>query len=234
MATTFNPAVANANIVLSNGNLTASSTFVGWATVQATDFKSAGKSYCEITLTDFGGGESNLVGIGNSSLSIADGATLGDAATGYSLMESGGYKFHGGLPEAYSPGSVSVVQGDVVSILFDGDLGTLVFWVNGVSWGTAYSGITGSWAPAVALYSTNRAAIWTANFGASAFVYETARIAAGYESWDPVASTPGTTSWEGIQSTFIAMFGSTPGTTSWGGTVPIPIADVYLFSVPSD
>ena len=235
MATTFNPAVKNANITLSGGNLVATNaSFVGWATVQATDFKSSGKSYCEITMTDFGGGESNFVGISNSSQSVADGAFPGDSANGYGLGESGGYKYHSGVPEPYSPASVSFVQGDVLSILYDGDLGTIAFWCNGANWGTAYTGLTGSFAPTVCLYAATRPSIFTANFGDSAFVYDAERIAAGYEAWTQVGSSPGSFSWGTAQSEFVAMFGSTPGTTSWAGTVPIPIADVFLFSVPSD
>jgi hypothetical protein len=70
-----------------------------------------------------------------------------------------------GVPSAYG---AAYGNGDVIGVALDMDAGTLVFYKNGVSQGTAYSSLAGTFAPASGDGATNA---WTANFGQRPFAY---------------------------------------------------------------
>jgi len=69
--------------------------------------------------------------------------------------------------------------GWVLGILLDMDIGTVAFTQNGVSLGTAYTGLTGTMYAAISTVVDNPAVVATANFGASAFAYS---VPSGYNS----------------------------------------------------
>lgn len=180
--TTFNPSDKNARITLSGGDLVAniSSGVGGFAPVRAALAISAGKFYCEFTITAKNG--EITLGIANASASLADGSYIGSDSGGYSYLQTGS-TLHSASSAGYG---ATFTGGDIISMLFDADAGTLVFWKNGVTQGTAFTGITGSWSPAIALQVP--VTTITANFGASAFTYAPP---AGYYGWGDIPPTPG-------------------------------------------
>jgi hypothetical protein len=86
-------------------------------------------------------------------------------ANGWGYYNSNGYKWNNGSGSAYG---ASVAAGDIVGIAFDADAGTLTFYKNGTSQGTAFSGLTsGPYFPA-ASSETQTVSI---NFGQRPFAY---------------------------------------------------------------
>lgn len=169
---TFDPAAKSARITLSGGDLTATSDGTNnSALVKATVYKSTGKWYCEFTVNS--GATGADVGIANSS--CATSVYVGETTDGYGYGGASGHKFHASNV-AYG---ATYTNADVISVLFDADAGTLTFWKNGVDQGTAFTGITGAWTPAVDGYGVI-AVGYTANFGASAWAYSPP---VGYAGW---------------------------------------------------
>ena len=162
---TWDPANKASNVTLSGGNLTAALASGGTGMVRATIGKSSGKWYWENTI-----GINNLgqvVGICNSSQTFTGVYPGGSSANGWSYRDFDGKKFNGGGGFAYGS---TWNTGDVMGVALDMDAGTLIFYKNNVSQGTAYTGLTGTiyaaWGGSV---GTNSAA--TTNFGATAFAY---------------------------------------------------------------
>jgi len=63
-------------------------------------------------------------------------------------------------------------NGDVVGVAFDADNGTLAFYVNGVSQGTAFTGLTAGGPYFFAAGSSGATIVWYANFGQRDFAYD--------------------------------------------------------------
>ena len=172
---TWDPAFLGAHMVLSGGNLKASggSTGTFQEMTRSTISKTSGKWYWEITLnTD--GGYSFGMGICNSS-EVTSNYTGGSANSwAYDCSAGVANKVHTGTAVAYG---TLFVQGDVIGVALDMTGGTLIYYRNGVSQGTAYSsGITGTMYAAVTPWNTS---LCTANFGASPFVYT---VPSGYNA----------------------------------------------------
>jgi hypothetical protein len=177
-------------VALSNQQLKVTNTYAGGVTGIALSnaFRSVGKWYWEATLNvvlpAYAPGAvpyDGEVGIADSSKSFTNGTVIGDDIHGYSYTlviavgpgATSTYKDHLNSTQAY--GTNSVIAGDIISVLFDADNGTLIFWQNGVPLGTAYTGISGSYCPAVSVLGDSCSI--TANFGATPFAYT---IPAGY------------------------------------------------------
>lgn len=158
---TLNPSDKDADITLSNGDLTASHNAGTYDSVRATLGKSSGKWYWEVTCGAMGAYE--IIGIMTASGGLN--GYIGADAYGWSYW-SDARKFNNGSQAAYG---ASFTNGDVIGIALDMDAGTITMYKNGVSQTQMYSGITGTVYPAVCLagFSTNL----TCNFGASAFAY---------------------------------------------------------------
>jgi hypothetical protein len=158
--TTWNPGDKSANITLSNGNLSLTTTSPG-GMVRAAASRSTGKWYWEVTRT---GGVDLVVGVAKATASTA--TYLGGDASGYGYIASNGNKVNGASSTAY--GSTYAV-GVVIGVALDLDGGTLTFYRNGVSQGVAFTGLSGAFYPAEG--TTNSSDACTANFGASPFNY---------------------------------------------------------------
>jgi hypothetical protein len=90
---------------------------------------------------------------------------VGSTSGGYSHSQDA-KKYNNGSNSSYG---TSFSTGDVISVAFDADAGTLIFYKNGVSQGTAFSSIpSGTYLPATSLGNTMSATI---NHGARAFAY---------------------------------------------------------------
>ena len=105
-----------------------------YGTTRATFGMSSGKWYWEITPTSFGDGGT----IGISTASAALSAQLGANAYGWGYL-NGGSTYTNSSAASYG---ASYTTNDVIGVAFDADAGTLTFYKNNASQGTAFSGLT--------------------------------------------------------------------------------------------
>jgi hypothetical protein len=162
---TFNPLVLGAGTTLANGNLQLSTT--GWNSSFGTiAYPSAGKWYYEVNPSN----QETFVGI------ISAAANLGSAAATYFVQTaisygyySAGTKWQGPTTTGTSYGA-SYTSTDVVGVAFDADNGTLTFYKNGASQGTAFTGLTASYFPAVGVGNSATRTAYV-NFGQRPFAY---------------------------------------------------------------
>ena len=169
---TWNPAAKASFITLSGGDLTASVSSSGvFGQVRATNGRSSGHHYFEVTIGTLSG-SSQRVGLSKTSESVND--DLASSADGWCYQSSIGYKGNSGSIVAYG---ASWAAGDVIGVEYDN--GDLIFYKNGASQGTAFSGISGTVYPAWAAGpSASHAA--TLNVGATAFAYS---LPSGASAW---------------------------------------------------
>jgi len=134
---TLNPLNKQADCTLANGNL-------DWSTSANNNLKAfstigmrTGKWYCEFTVT---AGSDNMIGLFNSSSDVSS-LYLGSNANGWGYYQANGNKYNNGASASYG---ASYAVNDVIGIAFNADNGTLTFYKNGASQGTAYSGLSTS------------------------------------------------------------------------------------------
>jgi hypothetical protein len=160
---TWNP-LNIAGGALSNGNLDLTNT--GGGRKVGTIGVSSGKWYWEVTITSAGDA---MVGIMPPSNPASTGSAnyLGGVAGEYGYYASNGQKYNNATATSYG---ATFTNGDVIGVALDLDAGTLIFYKNGVSQGTAFSSLTGTFAPGVSAGGSSGASI-TANFGQRPFAY---------------------------------------------------------------
>jgi hypothetical protein len=156
----INPLDVSASTVAS-GNLNISYATNSDTNRAATFGVSSGKWYWETTITAVGGTYS-IVGI-TSGASTA--TALGTSSYQYAYISSTGNKFNNGSSVAYG---ATYTTGDVIGVALDMDAGTLVFYKNNTSQGTAYTGLSGTFFPA---FNARNASSNDANFGQRPFAY---------------------------------------------------------------
>jgi hypothetical protein len=157
--------VYNGSVTISNGNL---ATVDGGTTygvhAVGTFPMSSGKWYWEIEATSMGGS------YGAVGIVLATGP-LGSGHSGFNYWNSA-YRRSG--TDCFS-GNGSTTYGntwttnDVIGIALDLDAGTLTFYKNGVSQGTAFTGITGTYVAAVGDGQNSTTYTFNANFGQRPF-----------------------------------------------------------------
>lgn len=195
---------------LSNGNLENSSNRTAdnnWAIANIA-LPTSGKWYCEVS----GFQSSNGAGVGLIDITTRPSVGL---PTNYRI-------YYGGTGVTYTTGLVSASYGasfattDVIGIAVDVDAGTLVFYKNGVSQGTAFSdivssGVTWSFGVMYLGYTTNTS-VW--NFGQRSFAHA---APSGYKALCTTNLAEGTI--------------TTSGTFTGNGSTNGPF--VYLNGVPT-
>ena len=144
---------------LSDGNLNWSSSTT-YGQTQSTIVVSSGKWYYEAAIT----AANHLVGIKDATVTSTTASSWSGNRAYYS---ADGNKFLDGTSTAYG---AAFVAGDVIGVALDMDAGTLVFYKNGVSQGTAFTGITGTQALGF-LGSNGSAASSSINFGQKPFKF---------------------------------------------------------------
>jgi len=148
---------------LANGNLQASGAN-DFGSVNGTIAVSSGKYYWEVTASASNG---DMIGLWSTSSRAT--SYPGATADSYGYNQINGYKYNNGSASAYG---ATFSSGDVIGVALNMDAGTLVFYKNGVSQGTAFSSLTGSFRPSVrAGYTGNPSTGTFANFGQRAFAY---------------------------------------------------------------
>jgi hypothetical protein len=182
---TWNPSDKNANVTLSNGNLTAAgnnSSF--YYPVRATIGKSTGKWYWEefIDMAALSGFNYQVSGVGNSSASLANGQYVGANVNSWAYHNLNGNKYTNAVNTAYG---ATYITGVTIGIALDMTNGAIYFaknnaWQNGgdptsgaAKTGAAYTGLTGTLYPMTSFLGQNNStgSKNTANFGATALTY---------------------------------------------------------------
>ena len=158
---TWNPLQLGASASLSNGNLEVEQGS-GIGTTFGTIGVSSGKWYWEIT---HNGGSYLMIGVAKSNADTT--AYLGSTYDGYGYLDANGHKYN----YSSSGYGATYTKGDVIGVALDMDAGTLTFYKNGASQGTAFTGLSGTLLPAVGDAGNGAASDCTANFGQRRFVY---------------------------------------------------------------
>jgi len=160
----LNPLDIPSNVSVSKGNLEASmSSNAVWKTICNTISVSSGKWYAEFSINE----STSMIGIIRSSwnANIADSRFWGDSL-GYSYYGDNGQKYNNNAGTSYG---ATYTTNDIIGVALDLDNGTLTFYKNNTSQGTAFTGLTGEFKFAVAMYANTQVAI--ANFGQRPFSY---------------------------------------------------------------
>jgi len=129
----LNPLSKGSDVTLTNGNLTYALTGSTNCNIYSSIGMTSGKFYCEVTVT---GNQYSLIGISDANVPAGNG--FYQQSRGYGYYGSNGNKYNTGSGSAYGS---TFTAGDVIGIAFDADAGTLTFYKNNTSQGTAYSSI---------------------------------------------------------------------------------------------
>ena len=153
--------------VITNGNLTAtsnSSSSYG-ASLLGTMAVSSGKWYWEFVVSSsiVTGSKVGIVGT-NYNPNFQNDAYFTYYASGYGYQSNGQKQNN----NSYASYGATYTNGDVIGVAFDADGGTITFYKNGTSQGQAYSGISGTFFPAIYGYTSS---VMNINFGQQPFVY---------------------------------------------------------------
>ncbi len=136
------------------------------ATIPATFGMTSGKWYVEFT-PDGAQAANNMIGICN----------LAAAASNRGFSSPNGWYYWGSTGQKYTNNTASsygssYTSGDVIAIEFDADVGTLTFYKNNVSQGTAFTGLTGAtYAFAINSATASAGVAAYVNFGQRPFTY---------------------------------------------------------------
>tara|TARA_Y100000361_G_scaffold34650_1_gene29129 strand:+ start:483 stop:3743 length:3261 start_codon:yes stop_codon:yes gene_type:complete len=160
---------------LSNGNLDITQTAAAWAMYRSTIFVSSGKYYWECTL---GNNQYSTIGICTDVYQMTTaGAWVNGSAEMFGYYPYDGKKYNGSSNASYATADTSA-SGSVIGVALDMDNGTLAFYKDGVSLGTAYTGLTGkNVSPTHWLYNQSNADSY--NFGQRPF---SQTVPTGYSS----------------------------------------------------
>jgi len=160
---TWNPLNTGATS-LANGNLEVTTPSTGYGLTYSTIAVSSGKWYWEV----FGSAMTGAAEIGISKAGATLTNAVGVYVGGYSYVSGSQFK---GNNNSYTSYGASYTTNDIIGVALDLDAGTLVFYKNGVSQGTAFSSLSGEFFPAVSDSSNSGGSTLVANFGARAFSY---------------------------------------------------------------
>jgi hypothetical protein len=154
-------------LTLSNGNLTASFGSGGYGGTSSTIAVSSGKYYAEFVLTSSSSTNDATVGIKNITAINASFWYPGGNANTYGYYGDGRKQNN----DSYSLYGSSYTTNDVIGVALDMDAGTVTFYKNNVSQGTAFSSLSGSFVFSVGDGATPTTQTWECNFGARPFAY---------------------------------------------------------------
>jgi hypothetical protein len=158
---TWNP-VDSLGTTTSGANLNAVYNASGYAIRGTMAYPSTGKWYYEMTQSGTG---DNFIGLSPLSATLSN---LSSASSGLYAYYSGGFKYTNGASASYG---ATFTNGDVIGVAVDADAGTVTFYKNNVSQGTAFTGLdfTLGWQPLARVSGSGVTA--QANFGQRPFAY---------------------------------------------------------------
>ena len=150
-----------------NANLTQNGNGAAWAcSMSSMAFASTDHKYCEVTIVSGSGGAQGMqLGIIGIPAVLPSNNSFGTLASGYAWQSYGGTKQNNGSSVSYN-GGATYATNDIIGI--DYNNGTLTFYKNNTSQGSAYTGLTGTFCFASSVYGTDVQA-W--NFGQRPFTY---------------------------------------------------------------
>ena len=157
--------------VLTDANLDYATSSGTFDPLRGTIGVSSGKWYWEVTCKATSGASPNTftIGIASQSTNINDASWyVGKDAASYSYYGVNGVKYNNNASTAYG---ASYTTGDVIGVALDMDAGTLVFYKNNTSQGTAFSSLVGTFMPAFSDGATSGTVSVAFNFGQRPFAY---------------------------------------------------------------
>lgn len=163
----FNPldsSVGSFTTQMVDGNLKVTTNATNSTTALATMAVSTGKWYWEMRPTTVV--SATQIGIFNANASVSTSTYLGQDANGWAYS-SNGVKINNASSVAYG---ATFTSNDVIGVALDLDSGTIEFYKNGTSQGVAYTGLSGTFKPAIGEGATTSAVV-EANFGQRPFAY---------------------------------------------------------------
>ncbi len=151
---------------LTDGNLNTNNSASNDKGCRGTIAITSGKWYWEVTNVTAGAVGANASQLGISTSSGSLNSYVGSHAGGYAIDTQNGNKFNNAASSSYLSGASAA--NSVHGVAFDADNGTITFYRNGSTPGTAYSSIpAGTYFPAISNYASN----CIANFGQRPFAY---------------------------------------------------------------
>jgi hypothetical protein len=159
---TLNPLAKDADITLANGNLDFSCSSAGLGGTIGTIAVTSGKWYWEVTPTS--GTSGFALGIAKLPLSAYDANQTGT----YLYLTGGNKRLSPSTDSAYG---ASYTDNDVIGVALDMDAGTVTFYKNNASQGTAFSSLSGEFTAWVQDGSNGIASVANINFGQRPFAY---------------------------------------------------------------
>jgi len=122
-----------------------------------------GKWYWEVKCVSRSGSFDNYtVGIDNFNSPITSGGAIGTTAGSYAYYANGGTKVNNNSYVSYG---ATFTAGDIIGVALDMDSGTLIFYKNGTSQGTAFTSLSGLFTPAISDTGSVTAMTMAMNFG---------------------------------------------------------------------
>ena len=135
---------------ISEGNLEIGTNTNAWYhQARATMFVNSGKWYWEVCQANTGGFWK--IGIRDNDAALTSNTT---SSTGFEYYASNGNKHSSSGASAYSSETYANGVGTVYAFALDMDAGTITLYVNGVSQGTMFSGLSGYYAPTCSMYNS--------------------------------------------------------------------------------
>jgi hypothetical protein len=154
---------------ITNGNLNVSLSGAGSGGAGSTIAVSSGKWYFEVTPSAVSASDAFAIGIRNVTADAAAGGAWNGGVSGSYIYRSDGYKRNNGTSSAGY--GASYTTSDVIGVALDLTAGTLVFYKNNTSQGTAYSSISGTFQFSIATDQSSGTTAGAANFGQRPFTY---------------------------------------------------------------
>ena len=164
----MNPLTNLAGLTVSNANLNVSiGNGSSWKSVVSTmALPSTGKWYWEVTVVTGTGSTQEIVGVANTVDNISS-SYSGSTANTYGYQSNGSKNNNAG---GVAYGS-SYTTGDVIGVAVDTTAGTIVFYKNNVSQGTAFTGLSSSYSYVAASSILGATSNFATNFGQRPFAY---------------------------------------------------------------
>jgi hypothetical protein len=129
----FNTLDKSSSITTSNANLSATLGIAGWLSIRGSIGVSSGQWYWEVL---YSAGVNMFVGIGTAATTLS--SYPGSTSSSYGLQASNGSKYNNAAATAYTS---AIAANDVIGVAFDATNGTLTYYKNGTSLGTAFTSI---------------------------------------------------------------------------------------------